>query len=650
VKFTSFDITGFMAIGEARLDLKDKGLILIQGENRDDESAKSNGAGKSSVVDAISWCLFGLTARGESGDAIINNNHKYAYTKVIIEQEDGQQYSIMRTRKHPKHKNRVKLFRWGWDDEEYTWVDMTAGTDKATQELINKVIGCDHTVFNAAIYQGQEKIPNLPTFTDKQLKELVEETAGINILQDCYTKAREKLRGADTIFKSVDERLGRVEEALDKCKNDLKIVKARNDNWQDEQDARVEMLRLTYEDKKEAWGEAAAKLKSAEEKRPKIEANIKTLKKTLKRKDELAEELEEMRSVLGDLETDVAIALSNRERIESKMKRLQSDLLRANERVGTPCGECGKTIEEDDLSGVITSAKAAIADANADYLTANDLVSAAKEKAAKQEKAVDKFKAAIPDYSEATEKLMKCREVITKIDGMASRVDLLRDAMDEAQSAWEFAEEAENPHEDAINTLVNDLVDYKASHKKHKKEYKDALAQRALYEQAVEVFAPAGVRAHILDHVTPFLNARTGHYLSTLSDGNLSAVWTTLSKTAKGELREKFSIEVSNAKGGKSFGLLSGGEKRKVRLACAMALQDVVSQRATKPIDLFMADEIDDALDEAGLERLMAILDEKARERGTVLVVSHNSLSDWIREVATVTKEGGESTIDGALC
>ena len=152
-----------------------------------------------------------------------------------------------------------------------------------------------------------------------------------------------------------------------------------------------------------------------------------------------------------------------------------------------------------------------------------------------------------------------------------------------------------------------------------------------------------------MDHVAPFLNARTGHYLSALSDGNLKAIWSTLTKTAKGELREKFSIEVENATGGKSFGLLSGGEKRKVRLACAMALQDVVAQRASKPVELFMADEIDDALDEAGLERLMGLLDEKARERGTVLVISHHSLQDWIREVAVVTKEGGKATITGAL-
>lgn len=52
--------------------------------------------------------------------------------------------------------------------------------------------------------------------------------------------------------------------------------------------------------------------------------------------------------------------------------------------------------------------------------------------------------------------------------------------------------------------------------------------------------------------------------------------------------------------------------------------------RATKPINLWIADEIDYALDESGLERLMVVLDRKARERGTVLIISHQSgLKDW---------------------
>ncbi|CAI6214319.1 hypothetical protein DJICPGNB_25920 [Escherichia coli] len=86
----------------------------------------------------------------------------------------------------------------------------------------------------------------------------------------------------------------------------------------------------------------------------------------------------------------------------------------------------------------------------------------------------------------------------------------------------------------------------------------------------------------------------------------------------------------------KSFQTLSGGEKRKVRIACSLALQDLVSNRASKNIDLFIGDEIDDALDTAGLERLMGILESKARERGTVLIISHKEMKSWFRETITL--------------
>ena len=78
----------------------------------------------------------------------------------------------------------------------------------------------------------------------------------------------------------------------------------------------------------------------------------------------------------------------------------------------------------------------------------------------------------------------------------------------------------------------------------------------------------------------------------------------------------------------------------------APALQDLVARRATKPLELFFGDEIDDALDTAGLERLMGILEEKAKTNGTVIMISHNDLKDWCDNVITVTKKDGKSTIE----
>ena len=134
---------------------------------------------------------------------------------------------------------------------------------------------------------------------------------------------------------------------------------------------------------------------------------------------------------------------------------------------------------------------------------------------------------------------------------------------------------------------------------------------------------PKGVRAHILDTITPLLNDRTARYLDVLSDGKLRAVWTT-PLTKKGEVREQFNIAVSNEVGGGTFESLSGGEKRKVRVACRLALQEIVASRATKPIELSIADEVDHALDEAGVERLIGVLNEKAEICKSLFVISHN--------------------------
>ncbi|MGK7831140.1 AAA family ATPase, partial [Acinetobacter baumannii] len=76
MEFLTLKINNFLTIGEARLDLANRGLLLVQGENKDNSSADSNGSGKSSIVDALCWCLYGTTARDVTGDLVINKTAK----------------------------------------------------------------------------------------------------------------------------------------------------------------------------------------------------------------------------------------------------------------------------------------------------------------------------------------------------------------------------------------------------------------------------------------------------------------------------------------------------------------------------------------------------------------------------------------------
>jgi DNA repair exonuclease SbcCD ATPase subunit len=232
---------------------------------------------------------------------------------------------------------------------------------------------------------------------------------------------------------------------------------------------------------------------------------------------------------------------------------------------------------------------------------------------------------------------------------LRSRVEQGATQVRSIQKQIELAKASKAPGQALVESCQEKIAKLREEHTKAVDALSRAEGDLAVAQSVVKVFGPAGVRAHILDTVTPFLNERTAEYLATLSDGNISAVWSTLTRNAKGELKEKFAIEVDNINGGGSFELQSGGEKRKVRLATMLALQDLVASRASKPIDLWCGDEVDDALDPAGLERLMTILERKARERGTVVVISHADLKDWVDDVTVVTKENGVSTVQGAL-
>jgi DNA repair exonuclease SbcCD ATPase subunit len=636
MKIKSLSIKNFLTLKEAELRLDGRGLLLIQGDNRDDTSADSNGAGKSSVVDAISWALYGVTARGVTGDAVVNLAAAKG-AQVMVELEDGPNTYFIRRGRKPN----------ALDVLAGDGASLSKGTEKETQELINKIIGCSLEVFLAAVYAGQEAMPDLPGMTDKQLKVLIEEAAGIEVLDAAYKVARAKHSVAAL---ELSNRLGE-QKALTNAgaafASDLTVIER-------DEAAFADTMKKAEQDYIDA-----ARLKGA---------NAKAVKDELEKLDEAA-----VRASLADKQTKLA-ALADE---QSKLNLLQKALNEANAglvralsqvdqgkraladkeralqtigaRVGTPCKECGKEYHTHDLADATDLAQKAVEAAKAELLKAAQAAKVAKNTYDGAQLALSDFRATMTDPTELTKAMMEDKDKLAAIEASKRLVQtLVKEAQDHLTQA-KGCKEGKNPYTDQVERVKKKIAENEESLKKADEAVEKAKQALAIAEDAVKVFGPAGVRAHILDTVTPFLNDRTSEYLGALSDGAITAVWSTLGTTAKGELREKFNIEVKHSKGGDSFASLSGGEKRKVRLACFMALQDMVATRASKPIDLFIADEIDQALDESGLERLMGVLETKARERGTVLVISHHSLSDWIDNVITVVKEGGTSRVEGAV-
>jgi DNA repair exonuclease SbcCD ATPase subunit len=644
LKFKTLTIENFLAIAEGKVELADRGLVLIQGVNNDDTSAASNGAGKSSLADSLCWCLYGETARGVSGDDVINDTAgKNTRVEVVIE-DDGNIYTIARHRKHKPNKNALTVFHQGATLGSAP-KDLTKGTDKLTQVVVDKIIGASLEVFRSAVYAGQEQMPDLPAMTDKSLKLLIEEASGVTLLESAYTEARERLGVVTGNVERVKQETERLEHSAKHHRDNVAEFERIRDEWDTAQKKRAEdekdIARTKVSDVKVIDAELARD--------PNAEADYEAAIAVI---DNKIDSVDYQNTELAEHETLVAQASAKMLALDRQVK-LAADATRKhktayeqiNHKIGCPCDGCGREITAEEISAASDAAKRDLTTKATEYRSLKSELEAAQKETEKRCDERDAFKASMTDLSTVTRDRAhlqaKLDEVRRKVQARNTLADAARTHVNRSKAI--MAEE--NPH----------LANIERHRKLLEKAEKDLAGLKSTAEQletdhahasaVAKVFSPAGVRAHILDQVTPFLNDRTAHYLATLSDGNITATWTTLVLNAKSELREKFSIEVVNEKGSQKFAGLSGGEKRKVRVATALALQDLVATRAAKPIELFIGDEIDHALDEPGLERLTTILEEKAQERGSVFVISHNSLSDWIPQIIEVEKKNGQTTL-----
>lgn len=633
-------INNFAAIGHITVELNDKGLVLIQGDNKDDTSQDSNGSGKSTLPDALCWAFYGETAKGQSGDKLVNRTAKKecSVEVEVVDEDTDDVYRISRHRKHKTYKNMLRLELL----QGSTWKDLTGGTDKLTQALVEKVIGCNYEVFKSAIYAGQEAMPDLPGMTDKQLKVLIEESAGIAQLQAAADIANRHVKDRKLIVQDHQAKIDKLQSNVELLDSNIATLGTRSTDWETNQltviaghESNVATLEAAFdEDLGDRITKKKAQLaKQAAEFRDKIAGSD-------------AERVEERRlaDVAGDAGMAEVSAASQAKSARQRFDDAQHDLDHVGE--SGHCEACGHELEAGDVETAKKNAEAAFERAKTALAKATETHNKASTAKAAAQSALSAYRASMTDVSALTAQLQTISENSDKLEGALTVWNRQKTGLQAAKQNVEDARKAVNPYTQQILDAEAQIESIREKIEQVEEKRVEAAKDLFVAEEAFRVYNPAGVRAHILDTVTPHLNARTSHYLSTLTDGNVSAIWSTVSKTAKGELREKFVIDVESKTGGESFKDLSGGEKRKVRLACAMALQDLVASRANKPIKLFIADEIDTALDAAGLERLMAILDAKSRDKGTVLVVSHSDLRDFIRNSVTVVKQGGKATLE----
>src|SRR5512141_2965792 len=188
-------ISGFLSYREAvELDFTTFDLACISG---------ANGAGKSSLLDAITWSLFG-EARGKSSDVIhLHQEVKAAEVALTFKHEENT-YRVQRTL--PRNKNTLLEFQVRTQNG---WKPLTENTTRETQARIEQTLRLDFdTIVNASFFL-QGKADQFTQQNAGRRKEVLSNILGLEMWEEYKNRTAEKRK---TIEREVDEIDGRVRE------------------------------------------------------------------------------------------------------------------------------------------------------------------------------------------------------------------------------------------------------------------------------------------------------------------------------------------------------------------------------------------------------------------------------------------------------
>jgi DNA repair exonuclease SbcCD ATPase subunit len=603
VKLNKLVINNFLSVMEATLYLADKGLVSIEGINEDATGSDSNGAGKSTIINAILWCCYGEAGKKIKADSVVNKKAKKNCLVSTEWQDEDKTYRITRYRKHSISKNAVTVEI----QTETGWQDITKAGATNVQEQINRVLGQDLLTFEASCFAQQREQLDIPAMTDKSLKDLLERVLPFEDLNEQHAKATVLVHEQERLIQNLKDKIIKLTWEMDSAKKKAGETLTLFNNYGAQIKTKNAEIESKIQKKKDAIRVASHGLTSL----PKVE-------------DELALVNEAIED-LGD--TNVGRALALEEVAGKNLKRVQD----AFDSPDINCPTCGYETEDagtyrakllpkvEESREALKLAQAKVAEVSAKLAELSELQDEAK---------LLKDKRYI--HLESERVISSLRAEITLLEGQKTV-------------------EGSNPYQSPLNTLKGDYRTAKASRGEYNEALEEALEELETREAVQYTYSPKGVRYHMLETVAPRLTESTNKYLQILTDGAVSVTWSTVTKTAAGDYREKFIIDCNYDGEEVEYGSLSGGESRKVKLACFFGLQDVIASKASKNIELWCGDEIDHALDAAGLERLMSVLDAKTGTKSTILVISHNELRDWIPNYAVVTRKNKISTISGYL-
>ncbi len=175
--------------------------------------AGENGAGKSALLDAITWALWGHSRLGARGDDdLIHLGEDSMRVEFTFELGDDL-YRVMRRRESGKRSRTLLDFQVQNDDR---WRTLVEGGVRATQRKIEDVLRLDHGTFLNSAFLRQGHADEFTVKTASERKRVLGDILGLDRWAAYEDRAKQRLRGIETEVAAIKLRLEEIDAELER--------------------------------------------------------------------------------------------------------------------------------------------------------------------------------------------------------------------------------------------------------------------------------------------------------------------------------------------------------------------------------------------------------------------------------------------------